>query len=290
MEQAFDVRRGGGMTEEAERYPGDASWSMDDMPYDALERATVAGNELLLHLVASASFVEITSDVYTRNLAEFFRGDAQVVDWLERKWESEELQHGRALKRYVEIAWPDFDWDGAYRNFLAEFRQFCSVDQLASTRALEMAARCVVETGTAAFYRALAEMSPEPVLGTIAAAISADEVRHYKHFYRYFMYYREHERPSRAAVARTLWARIGEVDAEDAFYAFKHVYLARHPDAEFRADDYLAFRAQLKPLAARHFPHRMASKMLLKPLDLSAPVGRVMVPAVASASRLLFRR
>ena len=38
----------------------------------------------------------------------------------------------------------------------------------------------------------------------------------------------------------------------------------------------------------RHFPHRMASKMLLKPLGLGALAGRMMVPAVASASRLLF--
>jgi hypothetical protein len=248
----------------------------------------VKDNALLLYIVATAAFVEITSDVYTRNLADFFRGDADVVDWLEHAWESEELQHGRALKRYIETAWPDFGWDDAYRNFLAEFLRFCSVDQLAATRALEMAARCVVETGTAAFYRALAEMSPEPVLRAIASAISVDEVRHYKYFYRFFLRYREREQPSRAAVARTLWARIGEVDAEDAFYAFKHVYLAWNPRAQFRKNDYAAFRAQLRPLAVRHFPHRMASKMLLKPLGLSALVGRLVMPAVASASRLLF--
>jgi hypothetical protein len=35
---------------------------------------------------------------------------------------------------------------------------------------------------------------------------------------------------------------IPEVDAEDAFYAFKHVYLARNPGAEFRKCDYDAFR------------------------------------------------
>jgi len=277
------------MTEdERADYPGDADWTIDGMPYHALERAAVKDNPLLLYIVATASFVEITSDVYTRNLAEFFRDDDDVVAWLERAWESEELQHGKALRRYVETAWPDFDWTGAYGSFLAEFMQFCSVDQLAATRALEMAARCVVETGTAAFYRALAEMSPEPVLRQIAAAISADEVRHYKHFYRFFLRYRDREQPSRVAVARTLWARIGEVDAEDAFYAFKHVYLAHNPDAEFREDHYVAFRAQLRPLAMRHFPHRMASKMLLKPLGLSAPVGRLVAPAVASASRLMF--
>jgi hypothetical protein len=269
---------------------GEAAWSINDIAYHALEREQVKDDLLLLYIVATAAFVEITSDVYTRNLADFFHGDADVVDWLERSWESEEMQHGAALKRYVETAWPDFAWDPAYRGFLDEFLRFCSVDQLAATRALELAARCVVETGTAAFYRALAQMSPEPVLRTIATAISTDEVGHYKHFYRFFQRYRERERPSRVAVARTLWGRIGEVDQEDAFYAFKHVYLAANPCAVFHDEDYSAFRAQLRPLAARHFPHRMASGMLLKPLDLGAALSRFAVPVVASASRLLFLR
>jgi hypothetical protein len=272
------------------RHPGLAPWSINDIPYHTLDRAQVKDNTLLLYVVATAAFVEITSDIYTRNLLEFFQGDADIVGWLERSWEGEELQHGGALKRYIETAWPDFAWDDAYRNYLAEFLRFCSVDQLAATRALELAARCVVETGTATFYRALADMSPEPVLRTIAAAISADEVRHYKNFYRFFLRYRDSERPSRSTVARTLWARIGEVDAEDAFYAFKHVFLAWNPRAEFHKRDYTAFRAQLRPLAVRHFPHRMASKMLLKPLGLSAPIGRLAVPAVTAASRLLFLR
>lgn len=264
------------------------AWSIEDIPFHAIERERMKDDAFLLYVVAAAAFIEITSDVYTRNLADFFRGDEDVVEWLKCTWEGEELRHGGALRRYIEFAWPEFGWDDAYRNFLAEFVRFCSVDQLAPTRALEMAARCVVETGTATFYRALAEMSPEPVLGKIAAAISADEIRHYKHFYRFFLRYREHERPSRAAVARTLWARIGEVDGEDAFYGFKHAYLARNHHAKFGDDVYASFRAQLRPLVVRYFPHRMASKMLLKPLRLGAPLGRLMVPAVTSASRLLF--
>jgi hypothetical protein len=265
-----------------------ASWSIDDVPYHALERARVKDNEFFFHIVASAAFVELTSDVYTRNLCEFFRGEADVVDWLEHDWETDELQHGETLKRYVQTAWPDFNWDSAYGSFLSEFQGFCSVGRLAKTPALEMAARCVVETGTATFYRGLADASPEPVLRTIAAAISTDEVRHYKHFYRFFLRYREREHLSRIAVARTLWTRMDEIDTEDAFYAFKHVYLASNPCAEFHQNVYSAFRAQVRPLVVRHFPHRMASKMLLKPLGLSAPVGRLMVPAVASASRILF--
>jgi hypothetical protein len=269
-------------------YPGGASWSMDAGPYRALAREQIDDDALLFYILASASFVEITSDIYTRNLVEFFRDDREIVEWLELDWEKEELQHGTALRRYVQIVWPEFDWDGAYRSFLAEFTRFCSVDQLASTRALEMAARCVVETGTAAFYRALSELSPDPVLRQIASEISADEVRHYKHFYRFFLRYRERERPSRAAVLRTLWRRIREVDGEDAFYAFKHVHLGRHPNTGFQSRDYDAFRSSLRSLAKRHFPYDMATKMLLKPLDLSAPVGRLVVPAVTSAARFLF--
>jgi hypothetical protein len=86
-----------------------------------------------------------------------------------------------------------------------------------------------------------------------------------------------------SAPKNVLWHRLAEADAEDAFYAFKHVYLACNPHAEFREDQYAAFRAQLRPLAVRHFPHRMASRMLLKPLGLSAPVGRLAVPAVAAS-------
>ena len=267
-----------------------ASWSIEDIPYGALARTTVRDDAQLFYTLATASFVEITSDLYTRNLIEFFRGDAEVEAWLAHGWEPEELRHGAALRRYVETAWPEFDWADGYRRFMAEFTQFCSVDQLAPTRALEMAARCVVETGTASFYGMLSEMSPEPVLRQLTARIRGDEVRHYKHFYRYYRRYCALERPSRRAVLRTLWNRVGEVDAEDAFYAFKHVYLARHPGAAFERGDYVAFRAGFRGLAQRHFPYAMAVKMLLKPLGLSGPVGRVVLPAATAATRLLLLR
>jgi hypothetical protein len=274
----------------SEGYAGGATWSLADIPYQALEHDRVRGDTQLFYTVATASFVEITSDLYTRNLVAFFAGDPEIVDWLQRGWEREELQHGAALRRYVETAWPDFDWESAYRRFMDEFTQFCSVDQLAPTRALEMAARCVVETGTAAFYRMLSEMSPEPVLRAVTANIQADEVRHYKYFYRHFLRYQALERPGRGAVMRTLWNRVGEVDAEDAFYAFKHVYLASNPGAAFARGDYEQFRATFRRLAKRHFPYGMAVKMLLKPLGMSAAVGRVVLPAATAATRFLLLR
>ncbi len=267
-------------------YEGGPSWSVDDIPYHALAYDRVRDDKRLFHILASASFIEITSDLYTRNLIEFFQDDGEIVEWLESRWEKEELQHGAALKRYVQTAWPAFDWEAAYKLFVAEYSQCCTVEQLAGTRALEMAARCVVETGTATFYRMMSELSREPVLKRLAAEISADEVRHYKHFYRYFQRYRSLEQPSRVAILRTLLNRAAEVEAEDAFYAFKAVFRVCNPNAEFQKSDYAAYRDGAVQLTKSHFPHGMAVKMLLKPLDLNPVVGRAMLPAVTSAMRL----
>jgi hypothetical protein len=269
---------------------GGASWSMEDIPYAALARERVRDDRRLFYLVASASFIEITSDLYTQNLVEYFRHDREIADWLERVWQREEVQHGAALRRYVKTAWPDFDWDAAYQDFLAAYAPLCTVDQLAATRALEMAARCVVETGTATFYRMLSERTHEPVLKLLAARISADEVRHYKHFYRWFLRYQAVERPGRAAVLRTLWSRAAEIDAEDAFLAFRAVFLARHPHSDCRKDDYDAYRKAIVQLGKHHYPYGMMVKMLLKPLGLNAIVGRAASAAIASALRFLLTR
>jgi len=263
---------------------------MEDIPYHRLAHEQVQDDRRLFHILASASFIESASDVYTDNLVEFFHDDGEIVDWLKQHWEPEELQHGAALERYVRTAWPDFDWEAAYRTFLAEYLPYCAVERLAGTRALEMAARCVVETGTASFYRMLSELTGEPALQCLAARISADEVRHYKHFYRWFRRYRALERPSRLAVARTLWSRSIDVESEDALCAYKAIFLGLNPGAAFQRHDYEAYRGSVLELAKQHMPYDMAIKMLLKPLELNAAVGRAVVPAATSASRFLLQR
>ena len=267
-----------------------ASWSIDDIPYGEIDAACVRDDRQLFEIVTSASFIEITSDLYTKNLVEFFRDDREIADWLEQHWEKEELQHGAALKKYVQTAWPDFDWETAYASFRADYGAICTVEGLAGTRALEMVARCVVETGTASFYRMLSDLSPEPVLRQLTAEISNDEVRHYKHFHRYFRRYRQLERPSRFAVMRTLLKRAADVDAEDTFYAFRAVFRGSHPNAVFERADYDAYRDGVLNLVRQYFPHGMAVKMLLKPLDMNPLVGRAMLPAVTQATRLFLRR
>lgn len=278
------------MIDRAKDRVGDAAWTVDDIPYDMVDPDVMRDQMEVFHIVAAASFIEITSDLYTKNLIEFYRGDADIADWLSNYWEREEVQHGLALKRYVEAAWPDFDWEEAYRGFFDEYSGLCLVDNLAETRALEMVARCVVETGTSVFYRTLSEAAPEPVLKQITSNIADDEVRHYKHFYHFFRHYRDREPPSRLAVLRQLWRRSAGVKAEDAYFAFKHVFLVAHPGEEFSEAEYDRFRASFRRIGRDSFPYTMAVKMILKPLDLSPPVGRVAQPALEYTTRFLFSR
>src|SRR6266853_1273399 len=147
--------------------PVQQRWSLDSIDWRSIRRDAVAESEALFYLVAAASFMESTTDRYTRNLIDRFFGDDEITSWLERHWLLEEIQHGHALRRYVQIAWPDFEWDRVYESFLEEFSSYCSADGLEPTRTREMASRCVVETGTASFYTTLSRISHDPVLATM---------------------------------------------------------------------------------------------------------------------------
>lgn len=220
-------------------------WLLAEIPYASLEHDRVDTNQELFYLLACASFVEITSDLYTRNLVDYFHDDKEVNGWLTGHWRHEELQHGMALRDYINTAWPKFDWERAYSHFYIDYSRRCAAKRLGPTPALEMVSRCLVETGTATLYTMLYRLCSEPVLRTVAAYIANDEVRHYKYFYHYFLRYQKKEQVPHSTVLRTLWNRISEIGDEDGYYAFKHVFLECHPRQRFHDSDYKAFSAVL---------------------------------------------
>jgi rubrerythrin len=268
----------------AEHPPARRHWALDDIPWRAIRRDAVDRNEALFYMLAAASLMESATDLYTANLIEYFAGDDEITSWLKDCWLPEELQHGRALRRYVETAWPDFPWDQVREDFIEEFRPFCD-EALEEARALEMASRCVVETGTASFYTCLSRASPDPVLALLTRRIAEDEVRHYKHFYRFFRKYREIERPGRAAVAPALWRRLRMTGGEDRLVVLKHVHAAHRPGAPLDARSYRRVHRRCRALMRPHFPVEMSVRMLLKPLALGPRTQRVTVPLLAALAR-----
>ena len=260
-------------------------WSLDSINWLAIRSDAVGEPEALFYLVAAASFVESTTERYTRNLIDQFHGDDEITGWLEQHWLPEEIQHGRALRRYVQIAWPDFEWDRVYESFLEEFSIYCGADGLEQTRTREMASRCIVETGTAGFYTTLCRISHDPVLATIARRIAEDEIRHYKHFYRYFCRYQRAEPASRRAIFAALLNRLRKIDGEDSVIAMKHLYKARHP--EEMIDDQICrnLRRRSRKLIQPHVPYRMCVQMLLKPLNLGPRTRHIAVPITEALAR-----
>jgi len=243
-------------------------WRIEDLDFSRIDLARVRDDEDIFYLVACASFVESGSDLYTDNLLTFFGDNPEVSAWLRGQWEVEELQHGRALRAYVEHVWPEFDWQRAYDSFLAEYAGYCKVDLLESTKALEMAARCVVETGTATYYRALSRSVAEPFLRDLAARISNDEVNHYKHFYHYFRQYRASEGIGRSRVLATLSRRTLEMRSEDADCAIRHVINMRTPE---HAGDTAFLRqrsARMSAMVRTNLTPDMTLKMIMRPLEL----------------------
>ena len=266
---------------------GDKStWSMTDIPFRSIDVRRVRSDENLFFVLASSSLVESGSDLYTRLLVEHYRDRGDVGQWLALQWEHEEMQHGAALRCYIEHVWPEFDWVATFDAFMAEYSGYCSEAMLESNPTMELVARCVVEMGTAGLYRALHDYTDEPVLKQLVRNIWRDEVQHYKHFYHYFKVFNADEGNGRISVARVLVSRLREIRNEDSDCALRHVFTARYPDEPSDSDNFVRISRASRKLVLRHVSSDMMVKMFLKPLALPAPSRRYIEPPL---TRLMAR-
>ena len=264
-------------------------WTLADIEWSRIDHGLVRKNHLTYYVVAAASFIETAADLYTSNLVKHFP-DASAQQWLLNHWQPEELQHGLALRTYLATVWPELDWEDHYRRFLEEYSQLCTMEELESSRALEMAARCVVETGTSSFYATLQHCSDEPVLKNLASLIRQDEVSHYNHFRHFFERYKKEERIGRMGVARSLYKRLTEVENEDAYIGVKYAWLMHNPSEPFTQEIFENINREMREVMAGHYPYRSALKMFLQPLDLNRNLVKYSLPLLEQAvRRLMFK-
>lgn len=259
---------------------------MEEINYGGIDTAKIRHDERLFYLLTSASFVEILSELYTENLVLYYRDDPEASGWLKETWQSEEMQHGRALRAYVRAVWPEFDWDAAYKGFAEEYGAMCTESELEESKALEFAARCIVETGTSTLYRCLHDYATEPVLKQLLANIKADEVRHFSVFLKMFRAYNAREGKNSFAVWGALWRRVLEIRGDDSLVAFRHAWIGRHPGEEFREEDWLRFSKDVGRWARLHYPYHMAVQMLLAPLPTPEFVKKLLAPPLRLTVKL----
>lgn len=267
----------------------DLRWHLEDIDFSSIDTARMRVRDDIFLLVCSASFVESGAETYAHNLVNYFKGDTEVGEWLNEHWKVEELQHGRALKTYVQHVWPEFDWDSAYAAFFAEYAKLCTCDELEPTRGQELVARCIVEMGTTTYYQALNAVLDEPVLQDITWRIRTDEVQHYKHFYDYFLRYQQQENLRRPHVIATLWRRVAELRKSDTDIALRYAAAWRFRGCS-QAPAYAAIHKQVYELMGAQYPMAMVVRMALKPLQLNARLQRwAERPIAAVARRVLLR-
>jgi hypothetical protein len=254
-------------------------WTLDDIPWDRFDR--IALDPEIVRIVKAASLVEFNGAAYARHLCRIFDDDPDFQR-AARRWGEEEIQHGRALARWAEMADPEFDFDIAFGRFQAGYRvDFdCDVSRRGS-RSGEMIARCMVEIGTSGYYTALREAAREPVLKEICRNIAADEFRHYKLFYRNLTCCLERERIGFWSRLRVAAGRIAESEDDELAYAY---YAANETERPYDRDYFRRAYARRAYALCRehHIAHGVS--LIFKALGLS-PHGR---PA-RTASRLVWK-
>lgn len=201
-----------------------ARWTLNDISWAAFDPAEVTPE--LLSLVKAASMVEYNGFDYARYLCEVFTNDPAFQQDA-RNWAEEEVQHGRALRQWAEMADSHFNFEQSFALFTEGYKLPQNID--ASVRGScsgELIARCVVEIGTSSYYTAIANATNEPVLQAICRKIAADEFAHYKLFYTHLQRYMQQENLSLPRKLAIALGRIMENEDDELAYA----YFAAHYD------------------------------------------------------------
>ena len=246
-----------------------AHWTLADIPWDRFDRTKV--DPEILRIIKAASLVEQNGADYATYLCGVFADDPAFKEAALR-WGTEEIQHGQALGRWAEIVDPDFKHADACARFSAGFR--VDLDAKASvrgSRARELVARCIVETGTSSYYTALGEATEEPVLKAICKRIAADELRHYRLFLTHLERYLGIEGLGFWGRLRVALKRIGESEDDELAFAY---HAANDPGGIYdRGRANRAYVRRAYSVYRRHHVER-GMAMILKVVGLT-PNGRL---------------
>lgn len=192
-------------------------WSLDDIEWQKFDASKI--DPALVPMVKAACMVEYNSRDYDRYLHKVFAGDANAQESI-KEWAEEEVQHGQALRKWAELADPEFNFEESFKIFTTGYKLPDVDESVRGSRFGELIARCVVESGTSSYYTAIREYTGEPVLQQICAHIAADEFRHYKLFYALSKQYSEKDNIGLLNRIYIAAQRVAESDDDELSYAY----------------------------------------------------------------------
>ncbi|GAK34707.1 hypothetical protein JCM17846_02800 [Iodidimonas nitroreducens] len=244
-------------------------WTLDSIDWSGFDPDAVSDD--LLAVVKAASLVEANSADYVTYLCRVFPDDADFQA-AARQWGEEEAQHGAALGRWAEIADPAF----SFAQSLALFREGYGLPLDASasvrgSRAGELIARCVVESGTSSFYSAIRDATSEPVLKEVCRRIAIDEFFHYRLFQKHLGRYKSGDKLGLMERLKVALGRVQEAEDDELAYAWYAAnILPRDPQAVYdtKANATAYWRSAMALYQRQHIDN--AARMILRAADFNA--------------------
>lgn len=246
------------------------TWSLNDISWDSFDASRVDPD--IVPIVKAASVVEFNADDYRHYLNNVLDGDRRSRAAI-KQWSLEEIQHGRALGKWAELADPSFSFESSYRRFVENFTFPLDVSQsVRGSRVGELVARCMVETGTSSFYSALGDVTDEPALKEICHLIAEDEFAHYRMFYAQMRRYLKDEDLSLRERLRVAFNRIAETEDDELATAY---WAANRPDEPFdRRPNSVAYaRGALRYYRPKHIRRMIDMVFSALGLNPSGPLG-----------------
>ncbi len=244
-------------------------WTLDDIDWARFDRSKVDPD--IVRILKASAMVEHNGHAYAVYLENVFADDPEFRA-AARDWSQEEVQHGKALRRWAELADPTWNFDASFKLFTETFKLPLDVTtSVRGTRTGELVARCIVETGTSSYYTALADTNDEPVLQQVCRKLAADELRHYKLFYKHMQRYQDAERLGFWGRLRTGLGRILESEDDELACAY---WAANESDRPYVRKPYS--RAYARRAYAVYRPQHVERgiAMAMKAVGLS-PQGRL---------------
>src|SRR6267154_1730218 len=95
------------------------SRALGDIHWDRFDRGSL--DPEIVRTVKAACLVEYNGGAYAHHLCRIFHDDPDFQQSA-RRWGEEEIQHGKALARWAELADPEFDFPAAFDRFQEGFR------------------------------------------------------------------------------------------------------------------------------------------------------------------------
>ena len=263
--------------------PSDDLGGRRDSP--SIHRLLTRHNGLVFYGLAAASFLESAVPLHATPLVELTRADPALEHWVEESWWPSKYAHGREMQAYIEMTWPEFDWNGAYAEFCAAYRP------LVAARRDAACARVLLAYGVAAaqssvFYRALGTAADDPELRSALYRLSADETVHFESFNRFFTHLKHAKRLGFLAAYKEIVACARRARNLHVRLAYAQLGTSRWygmvPFPEIEYDEVIR---RMAAVVRRHADPGPAQRLLFRPWWQVRPVASALPTAPVARAR-----